>query len=153
MPPLIPTWPQPSHPSLLKVETNPQAYQSSATSLVSLAAGSLFSPITNTTPIPRRTYASVQTTAEGQAVDFNSDLVYCNHSCAPTLEFDMQRFEVRVARDRDLKVSDTLTWSLSEHGVGDGAAVCVYVWGTAMLRVDSRGGCYAPGKVEGVLVE
>ncbi len=110
MPPLIPTWPQPSHPSLLKVETNPQAYQSSATSLVSLAAGSLFSPITNTTPIPRRTYASVQTTAEGQAVDFNSDLVYCNHSCAPTLEFDMQRFEVRVARDRDLKVGDALTW-------------------------------------------
>jgi len=32
--------------------------------------------------------------------------------------------------------------------VGDGAAVCVYVWGTAMLRVDSRGGCYAPGKLK-----
>ncbi len=54
-------------------------------------------------------YASVQIDAQGHSIDLNFALVYCNHSCAPSLEFDKQRFEVRVARGRDLNVGDALT--------------------------------------------
>jgi hypothetical protein len=43
-------------------------------------------------------------------VELHSDLLYCNHSCAPTLEFDVARMEVRVARGRELRVGDPLTF-------------------------------------------
>jgi hypothetical protein len=45
-----------------------------------------------------------------QHIELNSDLLYANHSCAPSLEFDMQRWEIRVSRDRALRVGDPLTF-------------------------------------------
>lgn len=105
----VPTWKQPSHPDLLQVIKGAAAFQSSARSLVALPAGAVFSKITTAIPAPHKTYTSVQS-ARGMNIELCSDLVYCNHSCSPSLEFDMSRFEVRVARDRPLSVGDELTF-------------------------------------------
>lgn len=55
-----------------------------STSLVSLPAGSLFSPIRNHFFIKDRTWSTVEA-ANGMHIDLNSDLFYVNHSCAPSL--------------------------------------------------------------------
>ncbi|GAB1199272.1 hypothetical protein APSETT444_008618 [Aspergillus pseudonomiae] len=83
---LIPSWQQPSHPDR-----------------------AFFAKITTATPGDHDTYSSVATGIDSR-IELNSDLVYCNHSCAPSLVFDMTRFEVRVADDRPLAVGDELTF-------------------------------------------
>ncbi|KAE8417294.1 hypothetical protein BDV36DRAFT_296322 [Aspergillus pseudocaelatus] len=105
----IPTWKQPSHPESLQVIKGATPFTASARSLVALPAGALFSKITTAIPAPQKTYTSVQT-GPGLNIELCSDLVYCNHSCSPSLEFDMSTFEVRVARDRPLSVGDELTF-------------------------------------------
>lgn len=104
----ISTWKQPSHPTTIQVVKG-APYQSSARSLVSLPAGALFSKITTAIPVAHKTYTSVQS-GIGLNIELCSDLVYCNHSCSPSLEFDMSKFEVRVSRDRPLSVGDELTF-------------------------------------------
>lgn len=104
----IPTWMQPSHPETLEVVKG-APFASYARSLVALPAGALFSKITTAVPAPQKTYTSVQT-GPGLNIELCSDLVYCNHSCSPSLEFDMSKFEVRVSRDRPLSVGDELTF-------------------------------------------
>jgi hypothetical protein len=49
-------------------------------------------------------------TGRDSHIELNSDLVFCNHSCEPSLNFDMARMEVRVVDDRALKVGDALTF-------------------------------------------
>jgi len=152
MPPLTPHWPQPSHPTLIAVtqSPNPSTYTSGATSLVSLPAGSLFTPITTATSATRATYSTVQIGAD-KHIELNSDLLYCNHSCAPSLEFDMGKFEVRVARDRDLKEGDALTffypsteWDMAqpfrcECAAGEGRCLG-WIKGAAWLEGGGLGG-------------
>ena len=104
-----PPWRQPSHPGLVRVHRIPGQYKSYATSLVSLPAGSLFSPITGHFFIKHRTWPSVEA-PNGNHIDLNSDLFYVNHSCAPSLEYDVAAMEVRVSRYRDLKEGDLLTF-------------------------------------------
>ncbi|KAI9772680.1 MAG: hypothetical protein M1840_000275 [Geoglossum simile] len=108
MAPVIPHWAQPSHPGLIKVVLRPKAFTSGASSLVALPAGSLLTRLETATPAPRA-YSSVQISRD-EHIELNSDLIYCNHSCAPSLEFDMKKSEIRVARDKDLKVGDALTF-------------------------------------------
>ncbi|RAL13262.1 uncharacterized protein BO97DRAFT_433962 [Aspergillus homomorphus CBS 101889] len=86
----------------------PIPFASGAYSLVSLPAGSVFCKIEGTT-LSKKAYTSVQTGRDSH-IELNSDLVYCNHSCAPTVDFDMDRMEVRVVADRDLKAGDPLTF-------------------------------------------
>lgn len=104
-----PTWKQPSHPAHIEVVKGTIPYTSSARSLVALPAGALFSKIDSAIAAPQKTYTSVQT-GRGANIELCSDLVYCNHSCSPSLEFDMSTFEVRVARGRPLSVGDELTF-------------------------------------------
>jgi len=92
----------------LYVRRSTKAFGSAAISLVSLSRGSLFAPMHGITPAPKA-YSSVQI-SQDEHIELNSELVFCNHSCAPTLEFDVGRLEVRVARDRDLKEGDVLTF-------------------------------------------
>ncbi|KAL8854946.1 MAG: hypothetical protein Q9221_000142 [Calogaya cf. arnoldii] len=106
---LSPSWEQPSHPKLIKVHRIAGAYQSYSTSLVSLPAGSLFSPIKNHSFIKDRAFSSVEA-ANGMHIDLNSDLFYANHSYAPSLEYDVGLMEVRVSRDRDLHEGDVLSF-------------------------------------------
>lgn len=102
-------WKQPSHPNQISVSAGP-GRTSAAISLVSLPAGALFAPITGLTSCPRRTWTSVQNSVDGSSIELNSDLVFRNHSCRPSLVFDMGKLEVRVVDNAPLKAGDPLTF-------------------------------------------
>ena len=61
-------------------------------------------------PAPHATWTSVQCSRDGSCIELHSDLVFCNHSCRPSLVFDMAKLEVRVADDRPLSIGDELTF-------------------------------------------
>ncbi|PYI11454.1 hypothetical protein BO78DRAFT_393395 [Aspergillus sclerotiicarbonarius CBS 121057] len=103
-----PTEPTPTHPGLIRIHRSPLPFASGAYSLVSLPAGSLLTKITTATP-SKKAYTSVQTGRDSH-IELNSDLVYCNHSCDPTINFDMEKMEIRVVDNRDLKAGDPLTF-------------------------------------------
>jgi hypothetical protein len=105
---IIPAWVQPDLTRLLRVERNPGSFASRSVSLVSLPAGSIFARISSPTPATVA-YSSVQASRDLH-IELNCDLVFVNHSCAPSLVFDMQRWEVRVSSERDLKEGDELTF-------------------------------------------
>ncbi|PYH92905.1 hypothetical protein BO71DRAFT_11379 [Aspergillus ellipticus CBS 707.79] len=98
----------PTHPSLIRINHSPIPLCSGAFSLTSLPAGSLLCKITHPTP-SKKAYTSVQTGRDSH-IELNSDLVFCNHSCDPTVEFDMEKMEVRVVQGRDLREGDPLTF-------------------------------------------
>ncbi|KAH7397473.1 hypothetical protein BKA66DRAFT_408689 [Pyrenochaeta sp. MPI-SDFR-AT-0127] len=106
----IPAWVQPDLTRLLKVEHKPGSFASRSVSLVSLPASAVFARITNPTPATVA-YSSVQASKDLH-IELNCDLVYINHSCKPTLVFDMQRWEVRVNPDLEggLREGDELTF-------------------------------------------
>ncbi|GAB7339435.1 hypothetical protein MBLNU457_6066t1 [Dothideomycetes sp. NU457] len=81
----------------------------SITSSISLPAGSLFSPITTSTPASAKRWSTVQTGRDTH-IELNSALLYMNHSCNPSLEVDVKEMVVRVARGRDLNKGDELTF-------------------------------------------
>ncbi|KAL4970634.1 uncharacterized protein BDV14DRAFT_161624 [Aspergillus stella-maris] len=101
---------QPTHPGLIRVSYNPGAFTSAAYSDASttLEPGALFTKITTATP-GKKAYSSVQTGRDTH-IELNSDLLYCNHSCEPSLIFDMGKMEVRVVDDKPLKKGDALTF-------------------------------------------
>ncbi|KAF2494763.1 hypothetical protein BU16DRAFT_445764, partial [Lophium mytilinum] len=90
----IPAWVKPDLTALLRVERPPGDFTARSVSLVSLPAGAVFARITSPT-IATKAYTSVQA-GPNLHIELNSDLVYINHSCDPTLVFDMARWEVRV---------------------------------------------------------
>ena len=117
----IPAWVNPDLTRLMRVEKRPGAFASASYSLVSLPAGAVFARITSPTPATVA-YSSVQA-AKNLHIELNCDLVYINHSCSPTLIFDMKRWEVRVNPDleRGLREGDELTffypsteWSMAQ---------------------------------------
>ena len=89
----IPPWVAPDVSSLLHVDRSEVDFGSSATSKISLPPGALFARITSATYSPRRSYSSVQATSDAD-IDLNADLVFINHSCDSSLEFDMTKFEI-----------------------------------------------------------
>ena len=105
----IPAWAAPDIPFLLHVDRSERAFGSSATSMISLPPGALFARITSATYAPHRTYTSVQATRDA-SIELNSELVFANHSCDPSLEVDMTMFEVRVAKHRPLRKGDKLSF-------------------------------------------
>lgn len=106
----IPAWVKPDLTRLLRVEHLEGDFASRSVSLVDLPAGATFARISNPTPATCA-YTSVQASRDLH-IELNCDLVYINHSCQPTLVFDMQRWEVRVNPDRKegLKAGDELTF-------------------------------------------
>jgi len=103
-----PHWSQPSHPGLVEVKQGTSSFSSYSTSLQDLARGSLFTKLDSTTP-SSAAYSTVQVGVEAH-VELNSDLLYTNHSCDPSLVFDMSAMEVRVVAERALKKGDMLTF-------------------------------------------
>lgn len=101
--------PRGTHPDLLLVELGTGDFASRAVSLKSFGAGQVFSKITGTTNTSERTFATVQT-GKNSDIDLNTDLVFCNHSCDPSVVFDMHRMEVRVVDDRPLEKHSDLTF-------------------------------------------
>ena len=105
----IPAWVKPDLARLLRVEHNPGSFTSRSVSLVSLPPGAIFARITNPTPATVA-YSSVQASRDLH-IELNSDLIYINHSCAPSLVFDMARWEIRVSeKGEGLKEGDELTF-------------------------------------------
>ncbi|CRG90907.1 hypothetical protein PISL3812_07953 [Talaromyces islandicus] len=103
--------PPPTHPGLIHVHRSDKAFCSGAISLVSLPPGALFAPIDSKviTTAPARRYTTVQLDRTTH-IELNSDLVYCNHSCDPTVVFDMSKMEVRVVDNKPLKSGDPVTF-------------------------------------------
>ncbi|KAL5409964.1 hypothetical protein PMIN06_004934 [Paraphaeosphaeria minitans] len=106
----VPAWVKPDLNRLLRVEHLEGDFAARSVSLVDLPAGATFARISNPTPA-KCAFTSVQASRDLH-VDLNCDLVYTNHSCQPTLVFDMQRWEVRVNPDlkEGLKAGDELTF-------------------------------------------
>jgi hypothetical protein len=87
MAPLTPTWTQPSHPSIQEVEhATDGSFSTRSISKVTLPpfavyAKLAFPPCTEAT---EPTYATVQM-GKDKHLNLNSDLLYINHSCEPSL--------------------------------------------------------------------
>ena len=56
-------------------------------------------------------------------VELNSDMLIINYSCAPSLEFDMAGFQVRVVKGSALREGDELSFFDPSMELEDGAAV------------------------------
>ncbi|KAI0451548.1 hypothetical protein F5B21DRAFT_381715 [Xylaria acuta] len=106
---LLPAWVNPDLDRLMVIKKAEGNFQSWAESLVDLPAGAIFARITGVTTVSRPSWSSVQV-GRNLHIELNSDLVFVNHSCAPTLEWDMERMEVRVSRNRRLKKGDLLSF-------------------------------------------
>jgi len=108
----------------LHVDRSPKAFASRSLSLVSLPPGAVFAPMLYTTPAPKA-YSSVQS-GRDEHFELNSDLVFINHGCDPSLEFDTKAMVIRVSRGRGLEVGDELTfWYPSSEWVMDQPFECV----------------------------
>ncbi|KAI0422378.1 hypothetical protein F5X98DRAFT_369845 [Xylaria grammica] len=111
---LLPAWVNPDLDRLLEVKRVEGDFQSWAVSLVELPAGALFARITGVA-VSRPSWSSVQA-GRNLHIDLKSDLVFVNHSCDPTLEWDMERMEIRVSRNHDLKKGDLLSFFYPSTG-------------------------------------
>lgn len=152
--------PPPSHPGLIKVIRSSKPFGSGAVSLVDLPPGALFAKITTATP-GTKAYTTVQTGPDTH-VELNSDLVFCNHSCRPSLNFDMSRMEVRVVDDRPLRVGDALTffypsteWDMAQPfncNCGAGEGVCKgWISGAKNMSRDELKGYWLNPHIEEML--
>ncbi|KAK3080502.1 hypothetical protein LTS18_000726, partial [Coniosporium uncinatum] len=92
------------------VERSKKSFPSRAVSFITLFAGAVFARITTATPAKGKAYTSVQV-CKTEHIERKSELIYCNHTCNPTVVFDMKALEVRVGSDRELKVGYILTCS------------------------------------------
>ena len=95
MEPLKPTWVQPAHPDRLQVVVNEAAFTSKSLSLIDLPPFAVFSKLSfpPCTDAPTATYATVQTGPDTH-LDLNSDLLYINHSCEPSLVSSNRRCDL-----------------------------------------------------------
>lgn len=100
---------QDSLSKLVRVIHGDGDFSSKLVSLVDVEPDAVLTKIEGSTNTSRRAYTSVQT-GEDTDIELNSDLVYCNHSCDPSVIFDMERFEVRTVPTRGLKKGDDLTF-------------------------------------------
>ncbi|EED18879.1 conserved hypothetical protein [Talaromyces stipitatus ATCC 10500] len=91
---LLPAWVNPDLDRLMVVKHADGDFRSWSESLVDLPAGALFARITGVTTISPPNYLSVQAGPDLH-LELNSDLQYINHSCEPTLEWDMSCMEIR----------------------------------------------------------
>ncbi|KAH7134728.1 hypothetical protein B0J13DRAFT_88949 [Dactylonectria estremocensis] len=121
MAPLIPHWNRPSHPDIQEVVENPAEFTTKSISRVTLPPFSVFAKFDfpPCTPASEPTYATVQTGRDTH-LNLNSDLLYINHSCEPSLHFDVGNLNVLVG-PKGLKAGDELTffypsteWSMAQ---------------------------------------
>jgi hypothetical protein len=89
MAPLTPTWTQPSHPLIQEVligSSPTEEFSTKSISRVALPPDAVFAELKfpPCTKAERPTYATVQM-GRDEHLDLNSDLLYINHSCEPSL--------------------------------------------------------------------
>ncbi|KAI1460909.1 hypothetical protein F4805DRAFT_415995 [Annulohypoxylon moriforme] len=110
MAPLTPHWAQPSHPDIQDVIINTHEFTSKSLSKISLPPFGLFARMDfpPCTHAPEPTYATVQC-GRDKHLNLNSDLLYINHSCEPSLIFDTATQNI-VAGPNGLRVGEELTF-------------------------------------------
>ncbi|ERT00168.1 hypothetical protein HMPREF1624_03537 [Sporothrix schenckii ATCC 58251] len=111
--PLKPHWVQPSHPEIQEVligSNGDSEFTTRSISRVDLPPFALFAPMASppVTPAAAATYATVQV-GRNQHINLNSDLLYINHSCEPSLLFDTSSRNIWVG-PKGLKAGDELTF-------------------------------------------
>ena len=98
----------PTHPGLVEVIYGKGDFTSKLVSLVDLPPHQLLTKIEGSTSTAQRAYSSVQT-GENSDIELNSDLVFANHSCQPSVVFDMAKFEIR-AGEKGLRKGQDVTF-------------------------------------------
>jgi len=90
MGPLTPFWARPSHPDVQEVIIGESGFTSKSLSKVSLPPFALFAKMSfpPCTLEDEPTYATVQI-GRNKHINLNSDLLYINHSCEPSLLLDI----------------------------------------------------------------
>ncbi|KAK2024023.1 hypothetical protein LX32DRAFT_666965 [Colletotrichum zoysiae] len=111
MAPLTPHWIQPSHPDVQEVvKASETEFLTKSFSKVSLPPFAVFAkmsfPPCDLAYEP--TYATVQC-GKDRHLNLNSDLLYINHSCEPSLIFDTGNFNI-LAGPKGLRPGDELTF-------------------------------------------
>jgi hypothetical protein len=104
MAPIKPHWAQPSHPDVQEVIVNEAAFTTKSVSKIALPPFGLFAKLEfpPCTVAPEATYATVHM-GRDRHFNLNSDLLYINHSCEPSLvsnpllpsEKEMARYSTR----------------------------------------------------------
>lgn len=86
MAPLTPHWHQPSHPDVQEVVINEAEFTSKSLSRVALPPFAVYAKLAfpPCTVAEEPTYATVQTGKQSH-LNLNSDLLFINHSCEPSL--------------------------------------------------------------------
>ncbi|KAI1136572.1 hypothetical protein F5Y05DRAFT_405155 [Hypoxylon sp. FL0543] len=110
MAPLTPHWDQPSHPDIQDVIINEHEFTSKSLSRISLPPFGLYAKMDS----PPCTFASAPTYATVQCgrdkhLNLNSDLLYINHSCEPSLIFDTANLNI-IAGPNGLRAGEELTF-------------------------------------------
>ncbi|EFX03864.1 hypothetical protein CMQ_792 [Grosmannia clavigera kw1407] len=113
MAPLKPHWKQPSHPDIQEVlvaADGDNAFTTKSISRIELPPFALFARLSSPpcTPAAAPTYATVQVSRD-RHINLNSDLLYINHSCEPSLIFDTAGRAVWVG-PKGLRPGDELTF-------------------------------------------
>ncbi|KAL6854135.1 hypothetical protein J3F83DRAFT_497068 [Trichoderma novae-zelandiae] len=121
MSPLKPSWKQPSHPEIQQVIVSNADFMTKSISKVTLPPLGLFANLEfpPCEMADEATYATVQM-GRDKHLSLNSDLLYVNHSCEPSLHFDMGNMRI-VAGPKGLQPGDELTffypsteWSMAQ---------------------------------------
>ncbi|OTB04180.1 hypothetical protein M426DRAFT_321036 [Hypoxylon sp. CI-4A] len=110
MAPLTPHWDQPSHPDIQDVIINTHEFTSKSLSKISLPPFGLYAKMDfpPCTLAETPTYATVQC-GRDKHLNLNSDLLYINHSCEPSLIFDTANFNI-LAGPNGLQAGEELTF-------------------------------------------
>ncbi|KAH8687350.1 hypothetical protein BGZ60DRAFT_522012 [Tricladium varicosporioides] len=111
MAPLTPSWAQPSHPEIQEVLlTNPNEFTTKSISRITLPPFALFAKMAfpPCTHAEKATYATVQM-GRSEHLNLNSDLVYINHSCVPSVIFDTSSLSI-LAGPNGLRTGEELTF-------------------------------------------
>ncbi|KAK4151035.1 histone-lysine N-methyltransferase ash1 [Chaetomidium leptoderma] len=110
MAPIKPHWVQPSHPAVQDVIVNEAEFTTKSICKVAIPPFGLFAKLEfpPCTVAPEPTYATVQM-GRDRHLDLNSDLLYINHSCEPSLFFDTANMNV-IAGPKGLQPGDELTF-------------------------------------------
>ncbi|KAH8847666.1 hypothetical protein MCOR27_008322 [Pyricularia oryzae] len=110
MAPLKPHWISPSHPEIQEVIINEAEFTSMSRSRVTLPPFALYAKMSfpPCTLAEEPTYATVQI-GRDRHLNLNSDLLYINHSCDPSLIFDTANLAILVG-PKGIRAGEELTF-------------------------------------------
>ncbi|KAG9324676.1 hypothetical protein KVV02_000353 [Mortierella alpina] len=83
---------KPTHPELFEVVHAEGSFNSQLVACMDYKRGQVICDIQGTTPGPKK-YTTVQVSRDLH-IELNSDLVYLNHSCNPSVSFDTDKMQV-----------------------------------------------------------